>query len=387
MDACEEYARRWAKKEDVEVETLSEWVKSIADVLKRRIRRLKRSVNTRHESIFCDPDVVRKLFRLNENFVIVPADKASNNYTFVCKKYYVSILIKELGLNWLPGNPTYNLTDFSASEVLDNHKSVLTSFGIDPNEDELKLPYIYWIPKMHKNPYKHQFIAGSARCSTKSLSILLTKLLTHIKQCLQKYCETAYTGSGVNQMWILKNSKELLEHLKSPNFNHITSIKSFDFFVVFAGKVFQQIVGIPMGTNCAPLLDDIFLYSYEAEFIQSLLSTERKQLASQFNFTYRYIDDVLSINNPEFENYLGQMYPVELEINDTTEIKTSASYLDLLLSIGRDGQLHTSIYDKRDDFNFRITNFPFLSSNIPTSPAYGVFISQLIRYARACSSY
>ena len=77
---------------------------------------------------------------------------------------------------------------------------------------------------------------------------------------------------------------------------------------------------------------------------------------------YRYIDDVLSINNPEFENYLGQMYPAELEIKDTTESTTSASYLDLLLSIGRDGQLHTSIYDKRDDFNFHITNFPFLSS-------------------------
>ena len=81
------------------------------------------------------------------------------------------------------------------------------------------------------------------------------------------------------------------------------------------------------------------------------------------------------------------MYPVELEIKDTTESNTSASYLDLLLSIGRDGQLHTFIYDKRDDFNFHITNFPFLSSNIQTSPAYGIFISQLIRYARACSSY
>ena len=291
------------------------------------------------------------------------------------------------------------------------------------------------------------------------LSILLTKLLTHIKQGLQKYCETAYSRSGINQMWILKNSKELLEHLKSPTFNHVTSIKSFDFstlyttiphqklkdrltsiirnafifkngnrrykylvlgheesyfvkehsdskskyseddiikmleflvdniFVVFAGKVFQQTVGIPMGTNCAPLLADIFLYSYEADFIQSLLSTGKKHLASRFNLTYRYIDDVLSINNPEFENYLGQMYPAELEIKDTTESTTSASYLDLLLSIGRDGQLHTSIYDKRDDFNFHITNFPFLSSNIPSSPAYGVFISQLIRYARACSSY
>ena len=113
----------------------------------------------------------------------------------------------------------------------------------------------------------------------------------------------------------------------------------------------------------------------------------KKQLASWFNLTNRYINDVLSINNPEFENYLGQMYPGELEIKDTTESTTSASYLDLLLLIGRDGQLHTSIYDKQDDLNFHITKFPFLSSNIPSSPAYGVFISQLIRYAQACSSY
>ena len=126
--------------------------------------------------------------------------------------------------------------------------------------------------------------------------------------------------------------------------------------MVFAGKVFQQTVGIPMGTNCAPLLADIFLYSYEADFIQSVLSAGKKHLASRFNLTYRYIDDVLSINNPEFENYLGKMYPTELEIKDTTESTTSASYQDLLLSIGRDGQLHTSIYDKRDDFNFHITH-------------------------------
>ena len=142
-----------------------------------------------------------------------------------------------------------------------------------------------------------------------------------------------------------------------------------------------------MGTNCAPLLADIFLYSYEAEFIQSLLSTGKKKLTSQFNFKYRYIDDVLSINNPDFEKYLGQIYPAELENKDTLESNTSASDLDLLLSIESDGQLRTSLYDKRDDFNFHITNFPFLSSNIPSSPAYGVFISQLIRYARACSSY
>ena len=71
--------------------------------------------------------------------MIVPVDKASSNYTFVCKKYYVRILIEELALNSLPGNPTYNLTDFTASEVLDKHKSVLTSFRIDPNEDRFAI--------------------------------------------------------------------------------------------------------------------------------------------------------------------------------------------------------------------------------------------------------
>ena len=130
---------------------------------------------------------------------------------------------------------------------------------------------------------------------------------------------------------------------------------------------------------------NVYLYSYEAEFIQSFLSTGRKQLASLFNFTYWYIDDVLSINNPEFEYYLGQMYPVELEIKNTTERNTSAVYLDLFLSIGRDSR--TSIYDKCDVFNFHITNFPFLGSNLPALPAYGVFISQPIRYAKAYSSY
>ena len=71
MDACEIYARQWAKREDVELDTLSEWIKSIGDVVKRRIRRLKHSVITRYESIFHDPDVVHELSRLHENFVIV----------------------------------------------------------------------------------------------------------------------------------------------------------------------------------------------------------------------------------------------------------------------------------------------------------------------------
>ena len=77
----------------------------------------------------------------------------------------------------------------------------------------------------------------------------------------------------------------------------------------------------------------------------------------------------------------------ELEIKDTTESSMSASYLDILLNIDINGKLTTQLYDKRDDFSFSIVNFPYLCSNIPSSPAYGVYVSQLIRYARACSAY
>ena len=103
--------------------------------------------------------------------------------------------------------------------------------------------------------------------------------------------------------------------------------------------------------------------------------------------TYRYIDDVLSISNGKFEDYLHLIYPNELEIKNTTDTVKSASYLDLYLQIDQNGHLSTKLYDKRDDFNFPIVNFPFLSSNIPASPAYGVYMSQLIRYSRACTSY
>ena len=76
-----------------------------------------------------------------------------------------------------------------------------------------------------------------------------------------------------------------------------------------------------------------------------------------------------------------------LEIKDTTDTDTSASYLDLQLEIDSEGRLRTKLRVKRDDFNFPVVNFPFVCSNIPAAPAYGVYISQMIRYSSACGSY
>ena len=90
----------------------------------------------------------------------------------------------------------------------------------------------------------------------------------------------------------------------------------------------------------------------------------------------------------EFSDYLDFNYPSELEIKDTTPSMKSTSYSDCLLEIDNSEKLSIKLYDKRDDFNFPIVNFPFLCGNIPVSPALVcIFVSQLIRYARACSLY
>ena len=117
-------------------------------------------------------------------------------------------------------------------------------------------------------------------------------------------------------------------------------------------------------------------------FVQSLPQAGKIHLAQQF---YRYIDDVLSLKNTKVAEYLEFIHPRELEIKETTETAASSTYLDCYLYIDN-RKLATRLYDKRDDFNFPIVNFPFLSSNIPSAPAYDVYVSKLICYARTCSN-
>ena len=112
-------------------------------------------------------------------------------------------------------------------------------------------------------------------------------------------------------------------------------------FIISGGRVIQQIVGIPMGTNCDSLLADFFLYSYDADFIQRRLTKSEKKLARSFNFTFRSIDEVLSLNSSRFGDFVDRIYPIEFEIKDTTYTDRSASYLDLHLKIDTEGRKRT----------------------------------------------
>ena len=145
-------------------------------------------------------------------------------------------------------------------------------------------------------------------------------------------------------------------------------------------------VGIHMGTNCAPLLADLFLYSYENELLDKLIKEGKRKLARKFSLSY-YIDDLISFNNERFKEFISDIYCKELQISETTESTSVDSYLDLLFTPDKSNNITSKLYDKHDAFGFHIMNFPFMSSNIPSAPAGGVYAPQLIRYACCCSNY
>ena len=443
------------KQEGASRYVLDDWVNSVKTVVNLRIKKYK-FYDQNVPPVLEDSDVQSYLQSVHRDFVLAPADKAANNVIVICKKFYYEVLAKELGVSSTgtsTGNSTYKKCFISEQDIVKKHLSFLSRYNIVPSVKEHSLPGMYWLPKLHKNPFKFRFIAASSKCTTKNLSVLLPRGLEKIQQYLTNRCNIIYKNSGVNAMWILKNSQSLLHSMKDNHIDRYESISTWDFstlyttiphsdllkrlnkliklafdkngdasllvnernsyfssenndkylsfscaefcelleflisliYVKYGDEVFQQILGIPMGTNCAPLLANLYLFSYEYDFMMNLMSSKKLHLCRKFSNSFRYIDDLIALNNPYFGNYIKDIYPKELELKETTESETCCSYLDLFLYKDVDGMLKSKLYDKRDDFNFHIVNYPFLDSNIPKNPAYGVYVSRLVCFARACS--
>ena len=308
-------------------------------------------------------------------------DKAANNVVVVCRLHYVNTLKQELD-----GARAYLETNTDEMSVVNAHLNDLpVNFSVCVNEGQDKLPTMYWLPKLHKRPYKARFIANSSSCTTTELSKLLTSCLTAIKSHVIRYYETAYETSNKNWFWSIKNSDEVLNKLKCRGFR-ATSLSTYGFstlyttlphnlikeklldliewtfkralktmvhfiwhvmterlfslplqsrythwscqnvcdalsylldniYIRFGTKLYRQIVGIPMGTNCASLVADLFLYCYERDFMDSLNHDDQADVIEAFNSTSRYLDDLLNIDNPYFEGTVNQIYPSELQLN------------------------------------------------------------------------
>ena len=322
----------------------------------------------------------------HRKYVLVPADKAINNVVVVCLLHYINTLKQELN-----GTKAYEETSIDEKSVVYSHSNEIPKkFAVDVNERQDRLPTMYWLPKLHKRPYKARFIANSSSCTSTELSKLLTSCITAIKSKVIKYCETVYERSGKNMFWPIKNSGEVLSKLKDIGYQ-VTSLSTYDFstlyttlplnlikektlyekegklylacndkkafftssdhyrgyhllscqnvcdalsflldniYIRFGTKLYRQIVGIPMGTNCAPLVADLFLFCYERDFMKNLSSDNQADAIKALNLTSRYLDDLLNIDNPYFEGMVNQIYPPELQLNKANTSDTEAPFLD-----------------------------------------------------------
>ena len=130
------------------------------------------------------------------------------------------------------------------------------------------------------------------------------------------------------------------------------------------------------------MLANLCLYTYESGFSNRLIRGSHRRHARSFSPYQRYIDDFIVINNRKFIDFVKEIYPSELNVKKADRSDDQANYLDLISVISNNDRLYTKLYDKCDDFNFHIVDFLFMSSNVPSDPSHGVYISQLIRYTR-----
>ena len=290
-------------------------------------------------------------------------------------------------------NNTYVKVSEQARLIINKHKKYLKKLGIVMDEDCEKLPNMYWSPKMHKTPIGSRFIIASKLSSLKSLSQYITSALKVIFRAISSYYGARQVFTYKKSFWVIQSNKELLERLSKINLkSSAKTISTFDFSTLYtmiphdklievmklilehtfdngnrrficvesttpgwggkkSGKftfnkesltsslqyliencyfqvgslVFRQKIGIPMGSSPAPFLANLFLFHYEKEWIEK---TERK-LARSFMYTYRYIDDLINLNDGnKFEQIFSQIYPSELSLKKENIDNSQATFLD-----------------------------------------------------------
>ena len=221
-----------ARKYKVVKEEFELWMKAIMDKVRSRVKSLSSS-QLESNDVFRNKEVQKYIEHLHSRFVIVPVDKASNNFAIICRKFYIEVLMKELGFanGEIIGNPVYkhvNITDtkFFAeqTEANLNHLNVL-------EEDNERIPLLYWTSKQHKNPYKFRFISGASHSYNKTISVRVSAALKFIKNHFKNFCTTIRKRAGISCFWSIDNSIEFVTKLA--NIDTATSIKTYDFSTLY----------------------------------------------------------------------------------------------------------------------------------------------------------
>ena len=426
------------------------WKNMILQKVDTKITLLKRKV-TLHKSnpILKQPDVIQHLEELHQKYVFVPIDKAANNVAIVCKKHYVEVILKEIGVNTTPSE-TYSPAQKSKDEIIFDNIEYSKRLKLQLNEEkDSVLPVMYWTPKMHKNPSGCRFIIASKNCSTKPLSKAVSSAFKLIFNQVERFHTNAKFFSNYNKFWVLQNADPVLSIINDINRKkRAKSIATYDFSTLYTklphqklitqlskvidlvyktgdkkyisispngrafwsknkksvsfskaslkqaishliqncyftvgNKVMRQCIGIPMGIDPAPFWANLFLYTYEENYISSLMSVDPVK-ARHFHSTRRFIDDLIAMNDGgEFGRVYRDIYPEELELKQ----EHSGEHADFLcLDIQKEDNIFVyKLYDKRDAFPFNIVRMPYITSNIPQSIFYSALVGEFLRIARS----
>jgi hypothetical protein len=434
-------------------ENMTAWIAAVMEKVDAKITLLKQKINPQKTNpVLKQPDVISYLNELHQKYVLVPIDKAANNVAIICKKYYVDVILKEVGFS-ASITDTYKPALKSKDEIIDDSITYSKKLGLESHDKNNALPMMYWSPKMHKNPSGFRFIIASKTCSTKPISKSVSSAFKLIYKQVESYHANSKFFANYNKFWVLQNSDPIISILKRINCKKkAKSIATYDFSTlytnlphqklisqlskvidlvykggdktyirvmengtafwtknkkkssngVFFSKaglkqavafliencyftvgnlVFQQSIGIPMGIDPAPFWANLFLYTYEEQYISNTIPLDPAK-ARHFHSTKRFIDDLIAINDGgEFGRVFKDIYPEELELK-VEHSGEHADFLNLDVSIVNNIFVY-KLYDKRDAFPFLIVRMPNKCSNIPQSIFYSAFVGEFLRIARS----
>ena len=235
---------------------------------------------------------------------------------------------------------------------------------------------------------------GSARSiSTFDFSTLYTKIphnkLIFVLNNLIDFCfkggtnkYVALSSSGAH--WRNEPSDDYICYNKEKVKSAVKYLIDNCYFTL-GGKLYRQSIGIPMGSDPAPFMANLFLYYYENQWIRNLKKTDLKR-ARLFCNTFRFIDDLIAINDQdEFERNFLDIYPPELQLKKESTDHQHASFLDLDISIDQT-QFKLQLFDKRDSFPFSIVRMPYCCSNMPSSIFYSSVGAEILRIGRSTTT-
>ena len=172
---------------------------------------------------------------MHKHFVLVPIDKAANNIAIICKRFYVEVILKEIGVLGELGNPTYCNAEKEAGIIISENVEYSARLGYDISDDDEKvLPIMYWIPKMHKNPMGHRFIVASKVCCTKKVSKSVSNVFKLIFGQVESFHRKAKFNSNYQKFWVLQNVDPVIDILKKINKRkNAKSISTYDFSTLY----------------------------------------------------------------------------------------------------------------------------------------------------------